>query len=96
MGSGGMVVMSEGNCMVDTARYFVEFLTEESCGKCLPCRVGTVRMLEILERITEGKGTVEDLDLIKELSAAIKGHSFMRSWSSLTECCFEHTQTFRR
>ena len=72
MGSGGMVVMSEDNCMVDTARYFVEFLTEESCGKCLPCRVGTVRMLEILERITEGKGTVEDLDLIKELSAAIK------------------------
>ncbi len=54
MGSGGMVVMDEDNCMVDIARFFLDFTVEESCGKCVPCREGTKRMLEILERITEG------------------------------------------
>src|SRR5699024_8387182 len=62
MGSGGLIVMDEDTCMVDTARYFMDFIRDESCGKCLACRVGTKRMLEILERITQGEGVPEDLD----------------------------------
>lgn len=72
MGSGGLVVMSEDTCMVDTARFFMDFIRDESCGKCVPCRIGTKRMLEILERITKGEGRVEDLALLKELSENIK------------------------
>ena len=72
MGSGGLVVMDEDTCMVDTARYFMDFVRDESCGKCLPCRVGTTRMLEILERITKGQGTVEDIGLLKELAFTLK------------------------
>ena len=72
MGSGGLVVMNEDTCMVDTARYFMDFICDESCGKCLPCRNGTRRMLEILERITEGKGVPEDLELLEELAGTIR------------------------
>ncbi len=72
MGSGGMVVMDEDTCMVDVARYFMEFLEEESCGKCFPCRVGTQRLREILARICEGKGTEEDLALLDDLCWVIK------------------------
>ena len=72
MGSGGMIVMDEDNCMVDIARYFVKFLTEESCGKCVPCREGLDRMLDILTDITEGKGKDEDVDLLEQLGAVIK------------------------
>ncbi len=72
MGSGGLIVMSEDTCMVDTARFFMEFIQDESCGKCVPCRIGTKRMLEILERITKGEGTPEDLDSLTELSLNIK------------------------
>ncbi|MEG1661359.1 MAG: NADH-ubiquinone oxidoreductase-F iron-sulfur binding region domain-containing protein, partial [Clostridiales bacterium] len=72
MGSGGLIVMSEDTCMVDTARFFMEFIQDESCGKCTPCRLGTKRMLEILERITKGEGKVEDLDALEELSTTIK------------------------
>ena len=72
MGSGGMIVMDENNCMVDIARYFVKFLTEESCGKCVPCREGLDRMLDILTDIAEGKGNEEDIDLLEELGAVIK------------------------
>ena len=72
MGSGGLVVMDEGTCMVDLARYFLSFTQKESCGKCIPCREGTKRMLEILERITEGKGEPEDLDRLHELAFSIK------------------------
>lgn len=68
MGSGGMVVMDEDNCMVDMAKYFLAFTQDESCGKCIPCREGTLRMLQILQRITEGKGTEEDLQTLEELS----------------------------
>jgi NADH-quinone oxidoreductase subunit F len=71
MGSGGMIVMDEGTCMVDVAKYFIHFLQEESCGKCLPCREGLKRMGEILDRITEGKGTREDLSLLEELSEVV-------------------------
>ena len=67
MGSGGMIVMDEDNCMVDVARFFLEFTVDESCGKCVPCRIGTRRLLEMLNKITEGRGTLEDLDKMEEL-----------------------------
>lgn len=75
MGSGGLIVMDETTCMVDIAKFFLQFTVEESCGKCTPCRVGTKRMLEILERITEGKGTMRDLDRLEELCHYIKDNS---------------------
>ena len=75
MGSGGMVVMDEDTCMVDIAKFFLNFTQEESCGKCTFCRIGTKRMLEILERITQGKGRHEDIDKLEELAAQIKDNS---------------------
>ncbi|MBN1103005.1 MAG: 4Fe-4S binding protein, partial [Deltaproteobacteria bacterium] len=72
MGSGGMIVMDDRTCMVDMARFFMDFIQDESCGKCTPCREGTRRMLEILEKITHGKGEVSDIDLLIELSGMIK------------------------
>ncbi len=72
MGSGGFIAMTEDTCMVDTARFFMDFIKDESCGKCLPCRIGTKRMLEILERITSGCGQEGDLELLEELSITIK------------------------
>lgn len=75
MGSGGMVVMDETNCMVDIARFFLDFTVEESCGKCVPCREGTKRMLEILERITEGKGEDGDIERLESLSETISSAS---------------------
>lgn len=75
VGSGGMVVMDETSCMVDVARFFVEFTTEESCGKCTPCREGTRQLLWILERITEGKGTIEDIDKLEMLSSVLQSAS---------------------
>ena len=71
IGSGGLVVMDEDTCMVETARFFMEFTQKESCGKCVPCREGTKRMLEILNRIIDNKGTLEDLDLLDELANTI-------------------------
>ncbi len=75
MGSGGLVVMDERTCMVDLARYFLSFTQKESCGKCTPCREGTKRMLEILNRITEGEGRPEDLDTLDRLASSIKDSS---------------------
>ena len=75
MGSGGAIVMDEDNCMVDVAKFYMEFICDESCGKCTPCRIGTKRMLEILTRITEGKGTMKDLDELEELSQTVKNNS---------------------
>ncbi|MTI70430.1 MAG: NADH-quinone oxidoreductase subunit NuoF [Firmicutes bacterium] len=72
MGSGGMIVMDEETCMVDIARFFLDFTVEESCGKCPPCRIGTKRMLEILERITSGNGEAEDIDKLERLAENIK------------------------
>ena len=72
MGSGGMIVMDEDNCMVDIARFFLDFTVDESCGKCTPCRIGTKRMLEILERITEGKGEEGDIEKLEALAENIK------------------------
>ena len=71
IGSGGLVVMDEDTCMVETARFFMEFTQKESCGKCVPCREGTKRMLEILDRIVKNEGTLEDLDLLEELANTI-------------------------
>ena len=75
MGSGGLIVMDEDTCMVDIAKFFLEFTVDESCGKCTPCRVGTRRMLEILDKITKGQGTMEDLDRLEELAAHLKSNS---------------------
>ena len=75
MGSGGLIVMDEDTCMVDLAKFFLEFTVDESCGKCSPCRIGTRRMLEILNKITEGKGTMNDLDELEELAATLKSNS---------------------
>ncbi|MBO5929368.1 MAG: 4Fe-4S binding protein, partial [Clostridia bacterium] len=75
MGSGGLIVMDEDTCMVDMAKFFLEFTVDESCGKCTPCRVGTKRLLEKLEKITSGKGTLEDIDELEELCHYIKENS---------------------
>ncbi len=75
MGSGGMIVMDEDNCMVDIAKFFLDFTVEESCGKCTPCRIGTKRLYEILDRITKGHGEMEDLEKMRELSVYIKENS---------------------
>lgn len=72
MGSGGLIVMDDQSCMVDVARFYLQFTQDESCGKCPPCRIGTKRMLEILDRIVEGEGTMEDLDELERLAAGIK------------------------
>jgi len=75
MGSGGMVVMDDNTCMVDIARFFLEFVQDESCGKCVPCRIGTKRMVEILMRITQGEGEAEDIEWLEELARMIKDAS---------------------
>ena len=75
MGSGGLIVMDEDTCMVDMAKFFLEFTVDESCGKCTPCRVGTKRLLEMLDKITRGEGTLEDIDKMEELCEYIKANS---------------------
>ena len=75
MGSGGAIVMDEDNCMVDVAKFYMEFICDESCGKCSPCRIGTKRMLEILTRITEGNGTMKDLEELEELGKTVQANS---------------------
>ena len=75
MGSGGAIVMDEDNCMVDVAKFYMEFICDESCGKCSPCRIGTKRILEILEKITKGQGTLQDLADLEDLSEAVKANS---------------------
>lgn len=75
MGSGGLIVMDEDTCMVDIAKFFLEFTVDESCGKCTPCRIGTKRLYEILDKITKGQGTLEDIDKLEELCYYIKSNS---------------------
>ena len=75
MGSGGAIVMDEDNCMVDVAKFYMEFICDESCGKCSPCRIGTKRILEMLTKITQGKGTLEDLEELKNLAEVVKAGS---------------------
>ena len=75
MGSGGMIVLDEDNCVVDVARFYMDFIVDESCGKCTPCRIGTKRLLEILDKITKGEGTLEMLDELEDLSKHIKNNA---------------------
>jgi NADP-reducing hydrogenase subunit HndC len=75
IGSGGLIVMDEDTCMVDMARFFLDFTVDESCGKCAPCRIGTHRLLEILDKIIAGNGTLEDLDKLDELATYVKSAS---------------------
>ncbi|HPQ02578.1 MAG TPA: NADH-ubiquinone oxidoreductase-F iron-sulfur binding region domain-containing protein, partial [Bacillota bacterium] len=75
VGSGGLVIMDEGTCMVEVARFFMKFTQHESCGKCVPCREGTKRMLEILEKIVAGRATMEDLDNLEEIAWVVKESS---------------------
>ena len=75
MGSGGAIVMDEDNCMVDVAKFYMEFIYDESCGKCSPCRIGTKRMLELLTKIVDGKATIDDLDALEQLAANVRSNS---------------------
>ena len=75
MGSGGLIVMDEDNCMIDIAKFYLDFTVDESCGKCSPCRIGTMRLYQILDKITKGKATMEDLDMLEELGSLIKDMS---------------------
>ena len=91
IGSGGLVVMDEDTCMVETARFFMEFTQKESCGKCVPCREGTKRMLEILDRIIDNKGTLEDLDLLEELADTISKTALCGLGQSACKPCLLYT-----
>ncbi len=95
MGSGGLIVMDEDTCMVDIAKFFLEFTVDESCGKCTPCRIGTKRLLEILEKITNGNGTLEDLDKLEELSYHIKENSLCALGQSAPNPVLSTLKSFR-
>ena len=95
MGSGGMIVMDEDNCMVDIAKFFLEFTVDESCGKCTPCRIGTKRLLEIVTKITEGKGTMEDIDRMEKLAATIQANSLCALGQSAPNPVLSTIRNFR-
>lgn len=95
MGSGGMIVMDEDTCMVDVAKYFMNFLRDESCGKCLSCREGTQRMWEILDKITKGKGSAEDLIILEELAHAVKDASMCGLGQTAANPIFSTIRYFR-
>ncbi|MCQ2610082.1 MAG: 4Fe-4S binding protein, partial [Lachnospiraceae bacterium] len=95
MGSGGLIVMDETNCMVDIAKFYLTFIVEESCGKCTPCRIGTKRMLEILEKITEGRGEMKDLDELEELAQYIKDNSLCGLGQTAPNPVLSTLQNFR-
>ncbi|MCD4814112.1 NADH-quinone oxidoreductase subunit NuoF [bacterium] len=96
MGSGGMIVLDDRDCMVSTAKFFLEFTQDESCGKCVPCREGTLRMLEILERITDGRGTMADLDKLERLGNLIKKTSLCGLGQSAPNPVLNALKNFRR
>ncbi len=95
VGSGGLVVMDENTCMVEVARFFMSFTQRESCGKCTPCRIGTKRMLEILERIVDGKGKLEDLDRLEEIAEFVKKNSLCGLGKSAPLPVISTLKTFR-
>jgi NADP-reducing hydrogenase subunit HndC len=95
MGSGGMIVLDEADCMVSTARFFLQFTQDESCGKCLPCREGTLRMLEILDRITAGHGEMEDIAKLERLAKVIKKTSLCGLGMSSPNPVLSAIQNFR-
>lgn len=94
MGSGGMIIMDEHNCMVDVSRFYMDFIVEESCGKCTPCREGTKRMLEILEKITEGKAVEEDLVILKDLAETVAHASLCGLGESAPNPVFSTLENF--
>ena len=95
MGSGGLIVMDENTCMVDIARFFLDFTKDESCGKCTPCRIGTTRMLEILTRLTEGKGEEGDIEKLEALALSIKASSLCGLGQSAPNPVLSTLQHFR-
>jgi NADP-reducing hydrogenase subunit HndC len=95
MGSGGLIVMDENTCMVDIARFFLDFTKDESCGKCTPCRIGTTRMLEILTRLTEGKGEEGDIEKLETLARNIKASSLCGLGQSAPNPVLSTLQHFR-
>ena len=90
IGSGGLVIMDEDTCMVEVARFFMNFTQRESCGKCVPCREGTKRMLEILERIVAGNGKPSDMDELRELADMIESTAHLRTWKERTETGYQY------
>ena len=96
MGSGGMIILDEDDCMVDIAKFFMTFSQDESCGKCTPCREGTTRMLEILDRITAGNGTLEDLDKLKRLGLLMRRASLCGLGRAAANPVLEHAGAFPR
>ena len=94
MGSGGLIVMDEDTCMVDIARFFMEFTQDESCGKCTPCRVGTRRILDILENICDGKGKMGILRTLEMLCKQIKATSLCGLGTGCTHSCGKYSETF--
>jgi NADH-quinone oxidoreductase subunit F len=95
MGSGGMIVMDENTCMVDVARYFLRFLSGESCGKCVPCREGIYQMLKILNRICDGQGREDDLERLQEISETMSNFSLCALGASAPNPGIEYNQIFR-
>ena len=96
MGSGGMIILDEDTCMVDIAKFYLEFTADESCGKCTPCRIGTKRLLQLLTKITEGKGEPEDLDKIEELAAHMKQSSLCALGQSAPNPVLSTLRYFRK
>ena len=95
MGSGGLIVMDEDTCMVDISKFYLEFTVDESCGKCTPCRVGTKRLLQILEKITSGKGEMEDIDKLEELATHMKNSSLCALGQSAPNPVLSTLKSFR-
>ncbi len=95
MGSGGMIVMDDTSCMVDVAKYFMDFCMSESCGKCVPCRVGTVHMLDVLKKITEGTATSEDLALLERIAEVTKFTSLCGLGQTASNPVFSTLRYFR-
>ena len=94
MGSGGMIVMDDTSCMVDVAKYFMEFCMSESCGKCVPCRVGTYQMHELLEKITAGQATAQDMAVLEELCDLVQEHQPLRPGAVGSQSRAQHLAVF--
>jgi NADH:ubiquinone oxidoreductase subunit F (NADH-binding) len=95
MGSGGLIIMDEDTCMVDISKFYLEFTVDESCGKCTPCRVGTKRLLQILDKITSGKGEMEDIDKLEELANHMKNSSLCALGQSAPNPVLSTLKSFR-
>ena len=95
MGSGGMIVMDETSCMVDVAKYFMDFCRDESCGKCIPCRVGTVQLYGLLDKITRGQAEMEDLTILERLADMVKSTSLCGLGQSAPNPIFSTLRYFR-